>query len=395
MNATAMPRSIVFVTGTRADYGKMEPLAQAAFEMGFDVEIFITGMHMLARYGTTKREVHARTHFKRVEFINQRHGDPMEIVLSKTVTGFSDYLEERRPDLVVIHGDRVEALAASLVCAMKYVRCAHVEGGEVSGTIDEVFRHCNSKLASYHFVSSEEAKRRVMRLGEPENTIAVIGSPELDMHSQPSGVTLADVRERYEIPFAEYGIAVFHPVTSEQDTIGPQADALTAALDASGRDFVVIMPNNDPGNEAIFAAIERLPREQFRVLPSMRFAHFSELLRNASAVVGNSSLGVREAPFLGIPSLDVGSRQSNRAHGPSIRHAAAGDRDAILGFLRDEWGRRYPSQGAFGEGNAQSRFRDVLADGAFWARDLQKSFDEGGDGGGTGGGTGADARAPG
>jgi UDP-N-acetylglucosamine 2-epimerase (hydrolysing) len=369
-----MPRRLLFVTGTRADFGKVDPLARAAQEAGFDVTFFVTGMHMLDRYGLTKLEVHRTPGVHVHEFLNQRPGDPQDLILAKTVTGFSDYVTEHRPDLVIVHGDRVEALATALVAATNYIRSAHIEGGEVSGTIDEVFRHCNTKLATCHFVSSEDAARRVMALGEPPETIHVIGSPELDFHSQASGVTMDEVRARYAIPFTDYGIAVFHPVTSEAASMAAQAEALFSTLDASGRAFVLIAPNNDPGSEAIFAAIDRLPKDRFRVLPSMRFAHFSELMKNAACMVGNSSAGVREAPFLGIPSLDVGTRQTNRAQAPSLRHAEAHDRAAIAAFLTEEWGRSYPRHTAFGEGRAADRFVAVLQDPAFWEAPLQKAF---------------------
>jgi UDP-N-acetylglucosamine 2-epimerase (hydrolysing) len=369
-----MPRRLLFVTGTRADFGKVDPLARAARDAGFDVTFFVTGMHMLDRYGLTKLEVHRTPGVHVHEFLNQREGDPQDLILAKTVTGFSDYVTEHRPDLVVVHGDRVEALATALVAATNYIRSAHIEGGEVSGTIDEVFRHCNTKLATCHFVSSEDAARRVMALGEPRETIHVIGSPELDFHSQPSGVTMAEVRDRYAIPFDDYGIAVFHPVTSEAGQMGAQAAALFGALEASGRAFVLIAPNNDPGSEAIFDVIGRLPPDRFRVLPSMRFAHFSELMKNASCMVGNSSAGVREAPFLGIPSLDIGTRQANRAQAPSIAHAEAGDRAAIAAFLAEEWGKSHPRHTAFGTGRAADRFVAVLRDQAFWEAPLQKAF---------------------
>jgi UDP-N-acetylglucosamine 2-epimerase (hydrolysing) len=331
-------------------------------------------MHLLERYGRTKLEVARVPGVAVFEFQNQREGDPQDVILAKTVTGFSDFLTEHRPVLVVVHGDRIEALACALVCATNYVRSAHVEGGEVSGTIDEVFRHCNTKLATHHFVSSEGAARRVMALGEPAGSIHVIGSPELDFHAQPSGVTLAEVRARYAIPFAEYGIAVFHPVTSEAATMGAQAAALFGTLAESGRDFVVIAPNNDPGSEAIFAVLRDLPAERFRMLPSMRFAHFSELMKNAACMVGNSSAGVREAPFLGLPSLDIGTRQTDRAASPSVASADAFDRDAILRFLAEAWGRPHAPHTAFGEGRAADRFVAVLNDPAFWARGLQKRF---------------------
>jgi UDP-N-acetylglucosamine 2-epimerase (hydrolysing) len=369
-----MTRSLLFVTGTRADFGKLEPLAVACRDAGFRIAFWVTGMHMLDRYGLTKIEVHRVPGVGVHEFLNQRPGDPQDMILAKTVLGFSDFLAEHRPDLVVVHGDRVEALAASLVAATNYVRSAHIEGGEVSGTIDEVFRHCNTKLATHHFVSSEAAKARVMAMGEDEGAIHVIGSPELDVHGAPSGVTLDEVRARYAIPWEDYGIATFHPVTSEQATMAAQARAFFGALEASGRNFVVILPNNDPGAEAIFEVISGLPDDRFRRIPSMRFAHFSELMRNARAVVGNSSAGVREAPWLGIPSLDIGSRQRNRAAAPSVHHAEAHEADRIAAFLTREWGRRHPRHPGFGEGRAADRFVAVLGDPTFWDRPLQKAF---------------------
>lgn len=369
-----MTRHLLFLTGTRADFGKLEPLAAAARDAGHRVTFFVTGMHMMERYGLTRNEVRRTPGIAVEEFENQHEGDPQDLILARTVTGFSAYVRDSTPDLIVLHGDRIEALAGALVAATNYVRSAHVEGGEVSGTIDEVFRHCNTKLCTHHFVSSKAAARRVMALGEPPETIHVIGSPELDFHARPSGVTLDDVRARYDIGFADYGIATFHPVTSEQDTIGQQAADLFGALEASGRSFVVIAPNNDPGSAAIFAVLDRLPKDRFRVLPSMRFAHFSELMKNAACMVGNSSAGVREAPFLGLPSLDVGSRQTNRAEAPSVVSCEAGERAVILDFLATHWGRPAERHQGYGKGSAAGRFAEVLARPEFWTLSLQKAF---------------------
>lgn len=366
-------KKLIFLSGTRADFGKIEPIAKAAHESGYQVIFFVTGMHMLEKYGLTKVEVHRN--FENVaEFVNQRQGDTMDTILSKTVMGFSDYVMEEKPDVVFIHGDRVEAFAGAIVCSTNYIPCVHIEGGEVSGTIDEMFRHCNTKLSSSHLVSSDNAKRRVMALGEPEERIHVIGSPELDIHLQPSGVSLDEVRERYQIEFEEYGICVFHPVTSESDTIGQQATDLFSSLDRSGREFVIIAPNNDPGSEAIFEAISSLPEKRFRVLPSMRFRHFSELMKNASAFVGNSSAGVREVPFLGIPSLNIGSRQTNRALCNELQNCRAEDDYAIQAFLRDVWGKRLGRHSGFGSGRATEKFMNLLDSGVFWNTPLQKNF---------------------
>ena len=369
-----MARKLLFVTGTRADYGKLEPLAHAAQQAGFAISFFITGMHMMRRYGETRLEVKRFPGAEFFEFVNQREGDAQDFILSKTILGFSDFVHEHRPDLVLIHGDRVEALAASIVCAMKYIPSAHIEGGEVSGTIDESIRHCNTKLCATHFVSSDAARARVLALGESPDSVYNIGSPELDTHARPSGVTIEEVKARYAIPFDDYGIAIFHPVTSEADTIGAQAQALFDRLEASGKHFVVIAPNNDPGTEDIFAVLDKLPKERFRQIPSMRFNYFSELMKNAAAMIGNSSAGVREAPFLGVPSLDVGTRQTNRASGLSITASSAFDADVIDSFLVHTWGKRCAADTTFGSGNAAGRFVDILGQGQFWVRPLQKAF---------------------
>ena len=365
---------LLFVTGTRADYGKIEPLAKAAIQNGFDVTFFVTGMHMMESYGLTKIEVKRLPRAIVHEFVNQRAGDPQDVILAKTMLGFSDFIVEEKPDLVLIHGDRVEALACALVCATNYVKCAHIEGGEVSGTIDEILRHCNSKLAYCHFVSSKTAGKRVQTLGESIGSIHVIGSPELDIHGQPSGFLLQDVLDHYEISQADYGICIMHPVTSEADNMGQQASDLFSALQQSDKFFIVIKPNNDPGSERILSVINSLPEAQFKVIPSIQFERFSELLRNAACIVGNSSAGVREAPFLGIPSLDVGSRQTDRAFSASITKIPAHNTDGIFNFIKTDWQKRYHQQTEFGDGTATQKFVELLKSREFWQHSMQKQF---------------------
>jgi UDP-N-acetylglucosamine 2-epimerase (hydrolysing) len=170
---------------------------------------------------------------------------------------------------------------------------------------------------------------------------------------------------------------IFHPVTSEVDTIGAQARSLFGALEASGKNFVVIAPNNDPGTEDIFAVLEKLPSERFRLIPSMRFNYFSELMKNAAVMVGNSSAGVREAPFLGLPSLDVGTRQSARAQGPSITGCSAFDVAVITEFLTLRWGHSHATDPLFGDGQASKSFARLIQVPAFWSSALQKGFGEG------------------
>jgi len=369
-------RKLLFVTGTRADFGKIEPLAKSAQKSGYQISFFITGMHMMKRYGPTNIEVKRFKNAEFYEFVNQREEDPLDLVLSKTILGFSDFIHEHKPDLVIIHGDRIEALAASIVCSVNYIRSAHIEGGEVSGTIDESFRHCNTKLCISHFVSNEEAKNRVLALGEPEKNIFVIGSPELDSHAQDSGVTFDDVKKRYGIPFSDFGIVIFHSVTSEVDSIAMQAESLFTRLEESNKNFVVIAPNNDPGTNSIIGRINRLPTSRFRILPSMRFNYFSELMKNSSVIIGNSSVGVREAPFLGIPSLDIGTRQNGRAFTDSIHKCNANEKEKIKDFIQNQWGKKYKFEGNFGSGDSSQKFIDILKMDSFWKMEVQKKFTE-------------------
>jgi len=343
---------------------------------GFEVSFFVTGMHMMHSYGLTKLEVQRLPDVTVHEFLNQRPGDPQDVILAKTMLGFSDFVVENKPDLVLVHGDRVEAMACALVCATNYIKCAHIEGGEVSGTIDEVFRHCNSKLAYCHFVSSEAAGKRVRALGEAGEAVHVIGSPELDFHAKPSGFTIKEVRTHYQIDQPDFGICILHPVTSEINIMGQQAFDLFEALKSSGKYFVVIRPNNDPGSAEIITVIDALPTTHFKVIPSMSFGRFSELLKNAACIVGNSSAGVREAPFLGVSSLDVGSRQADRAFGASITKVDAGDTDEIAQFLQQNWCSRHPRQTAFGTGNATQKFINIIKSDAFWRRSMQKYFND-------------------
>lgn len=367
-------KKLLFITGTRADFGKLAPLAASAIKANFEVTFFITGMHMMKRYGETRLEVKKFKGSSFFEFVNQKEGDSQDFILSKTILGLSDFLHEHIPDLVIIHGDRIEAFAASIVCGLNYIPSAHIEGGEVSGTIDEVIRHCNTKLCHTHFVSSYDALKRVHALGEPLNRIFIIGSPELDVHRKPSGVSIDEVKSYYEINFDDYGIVVFHPVTSELETLESQVKTIFTALKKTNRNYVVIAPNNDPGTDKIFKTINTLPNERFRVIPSMRFNYFSELMKNASIMLGNSSAGVREAPFIGIKSIDIGSRQNNRSQANSVITCQVNNLNKLKILINENWGKKVNSDSSFGEGLAADKFLEVISNPNFWNIRMQKEF---------------------
>ena len=369
------PKKIVFVTGTRADFGKLKSLMQIIQDdVNFELHVFVTGMHMLAKYGYTCEEVE-NAKFKNIhKFINQNVSDGMDHVLAKSILGLSDYVREINPDMIVVHGDRVEALAGATVGALNNVLTGHIEGGEVSGTIDELIRHAVTKLSHAHFVTNQQAELRLLQLGERGDVTHIIGSPDIDVMNSDSLPSLADVKNRYEINFEDYGVLIFHPVTTELDSLQTHIDVLIKALINSKKNFVVIYPNNDHGSEIIFNAYEQLANNiNFRVFPSMRFEHFLQLLKNAKFMIGNSSAGVREAPHFGVPTVNLGSRQNNRVSLPSIINIDF-DLDSIGQAIQDLEMQSYEKAKIFGDGNSAEKFYKILSNKKFWTIAKQKFF---------------------
>jgi len=369
-------KKLLFITGTRADFGKLEPLASSAKLAGFKIYFFVTGMHLLEKYGLTSIEVSRMKNITRFEFINQMEGDPQDKILSRTITGISEYVSRLKPELVLIHGDRIEAVAASLVCATNNIRSAHIEGGEVSGTIDEVYRHCNTKLCTVHFVSSKSAKNRVTKLGEHPDRVFILGSPELDSHIARNIIPLNEVLNYYDIEWDNYGIFIFHSVTSELEGLKKEIQICCDSLKKIKKNFVVISPNNDPGCEIIFKAIRKLPRSHFKQIPSMRFSYFSSLLKHSQIIIGNSSAGVREAPFLGVPSINIGSRQFRRGQAKSIKNVDVFKNNNLGKVVETLWGKRFPTDNSFGNGQSAKKFTKILKNKKIWELNLQKTFFE-------------------
>nr|WP_206513225.1 UDP-N-acetylglucosamine 2-epimerase [Vibrio alfacsensis] len=158
----------------------------------------------------------------------------MDIVLSKTIQGLSDYVQDLKPDMIVVHGDRVEALAGAIVGSLNNILVAHIEGGEVSGTIDELIRHSVSKMSHLHFVSNDFARKRLIQLGECESSIFVIGSPDLDIMKSKELPSLLDVKDRYDIDFDKYSILMYHPVTTALNELGENIHEVVSGVIDSG-----------------------------------------------------------------------------------------------------------------------------------------------------------------
>ncbi|PZP55563.1 MAG: UDP-N-acetylglucosamine 2-epimerase (hydrolyzing) [Micavibrio aeruginosavorus] len=369
-------RNILFLTGTRADFGKLLPLIQAVeAHPDLNCRIFCTGMHQLKLYGNTANEV-MKYNFSHVHhYINQRIGEPMEMILANTISGLSRYIEEHPCDMIVVHGDRVEALAGAIVGMIKNVIVSHIEGGERSGTVDEMLRHAVSKLSHYHFVANEEAAARVRQMGEVPEKVYVIGSPDIDVMRSANLPALDTVKEYYEIDFNSYAIAMFHPVTTEQDQMEENAEKFVQALLEDNHNYVVIYPNNDEGTGYILDAYKRLENnERFRIYPSIKFERFLVLLKNAQFCIGNSSAGMREAPFYAIPTVNIGTRQQNRFIHSSIINCGYETNDILDAIASTKTIGRSDVSSYFGKGDSADGFMKAIAAPSFWQTKSQKQF---------------------
>lgn len=368
-------KRIVFLTGTRADFGKLKSLIEVTSKsQEYDVHIFATGMHINSRYGRTVDEIFKCGYKNIYMFVNQSDFDTMDRVLAKTIMGFSDYIKEIMPDLIVIHGDRVEALAGAIVGALNNILVAHIEGGEVSGTVDELIRHAVTKLSHAHFVGNDIARKRILQMGECSGSIFVIGSPDIDIMSSKDLPSIDSVKENYGIKFRDYAILLFHPVTTEISRLKQHIKEVVDAVLDPRHNYIVIYPNNDLGSNIIFEEYVRLEgNERIKIFPSIRFEYFLVLIKNARFVLGNSSAGVIEAPYYCVPAVNIGTRQHRRVLHDKVINCSY-DRDEILDAIERASSMKFEKVAYFGDGESDRKFYDVLAGEEFWKISKQKHF---------------------
>ena len=374
-----MKKKIIFLTGTRADFGKMRSIIlELQNSKKFDVEVFVTGMHLLRSYGLSVNEIKKVGIKKIYTFLNQKdksYNRKMDITLSKTVNGFSEFINRKKPDLIVVHGDRLEALAGAIVGAFNNILTAHIEGGELSGTVDNSIRHAVSKLSHLHFVSNSLYKKRLIQLGEVKKSIFVIGSPDIDIMISKKLPSISKVKRQYNINFREYSILIFHPVTTELEETLRQTKILLNAIKTSKKNFVVIYPNNDPGSKIIINQYKKLKKnKRLKIFRTMRLTYFLTLFKNTSYIIGNSSAGIREAPFYGVPAINIGTRQNNRFRYRSVINIRF-NKNLILKTMKSLKNKKKLKKiNHFGKGKSSLEFNKIISKSGFWKTKIQKSF---------------------
>ncbi len=371
-------RKLVFLTGTRAEYGKMKSLIKKVEESeNFDVYLFITGMHMLPKYGMTFREIEKSNHKAQLyNFKNQTNETKMDITLSNTILGFSNFVNEIKPDMIIIHGDRIEALAGAIVGALNNILVSHIEGGEISGTIDELIRHSITKLSHVHFVANDEAKKRVIQMGEENASIFTIGSPDVDIMVSKKLPTFKELKDRYKIKYEEYSIFIYHSVVTDLKNLKRNISTVLEALIESKKNYVVIYPNNDEGSSTIIDAYNILKNNnKFMIFPSIRFEYFLVLLKNSKFIIGNSSIGVRGANVYGVVSVNIGTRQNNRNKfaGNGVMNVNE-DKIEIIDKINSINVEKINPNYYFGDGKSSNKFLNIICDEKVWNIPHQKIF---------------------
>ena len=322
-------RKICFFTSTRADYGIMSRLMRkVADSSDCELQIIATNMHLSPEYGLTYKEIEADGFHinKKVEMMlssDTRNG----IVKSMGVAllGFADAIDDLKPNIAVILGDRYEMLAAAEACLIYRLPIAHIGGGDVTeGAFDDGIRHSISKLSHLHFASTDAARQRIIQMGEhPDRVFNFGGLANDNILNEP----IMD-REKLEqsLDFKlnkDFLLVTFHPVTLEENTAAQQSAYLLEALESYLKCFKIIftMPNSDSDSRVIAdqinAFVQKHPEDSMAVVSLGKKRYYSAL-KYCAAVIGNSSSGVYEAPSFHVPTLNIGDRQKGRLRGESV-----------------------------------------------------------------------------
>jgi UDP-N-acetylglucosamine 2-epimerase (hydrolysing) len=370
-----MKKKILFVTCTRADYGKLKSLIiKIQKNNSFISKVFVSGLHNMKRYGLTYGEIVKDKINGIYRYSNQTENMRMDEILMSTMRGFSSFLIRYKPDLVIVHGDRIEPLACALSSLLNNYLVAHIEGGEVSGTVDEMLRHSISKISHLHLVSNKMARKRLIQMGENKRYIFEVGSPDVDLILSKNLPKIESARKRYNIRFNNFGIAIIHPVTTNIKNLERETKIFFSALVKTNLNYIIIFPNNDLGSEIILEEIYKLKNNsKFRIFQSIRFEHYLTLLKNSRFVIGNSSSGIMQAPYYGITTINIGTRQSNRLKTKLIKNIFFNEKKIIktIDQIKD---RKIIKRKFFGEGNSAKKIEKLLLSNKIWNISKQKNF---------------------
>ena len=367
-------RTICVVLVDRANYGRLKPVMQAIKEHDeLELQVLAAGTMVLERFDLPVNIVRADKFDVHGEIYIELEGST-PVTMAKSVgfavVEFASEFQRLKPDFVLLIGDRYEMLAAAIAAAYMNLCTAHIQGGEVSGSIDESARHAISKFANYHFPSTQRSAEYLVKMGERPDTVLAIGCPSSDIARQldrrldsdivnvrGSGISL-DLNEPYLL-------VVFHPTTTEYGGERKQMEEILSALDQVGMPTLMLWPNIDAGADHISKAI-RVARDNtktkwLRTVTNLPPEDYLRVLAGATAAVGNSSSFVRDASYFGTPVVLVGRRQEGREADVHVKRSEPISA-SVLSTLRAqlEHGRYEPST-LYGNGDVSSAVANALA----------------------------------
>lgn len=363
-------RHIAVLTGKRGGYGAMKPMLRAIdTDPLLRLSLIVTDQHVNPRFGATATEVARDFRIAAAVDMEQADGSPVARgrALGLCLNRMPDVLDELRPDILVLYGDRGEVLATAIAAIHLGIPIAHIQGGDLSGNVDELMRHAMTKLSHLHFPSTAESAERIRSMGEEEWRIHVAGDNHVDPIVAGDYSDERTVRQRYGIAEGERPIVVLqHPETTRRRDHYADMRALLEAVLERGHRTIIVYPCSDQGYDEIVRAIREVKSHPgVSVHQNIDAPDFWGLLAIAGAMVGNSSAGLIETPYFKLPAINVGQRQLGRAHAENVIHCDA-DRQSVAGALATALGdSRFRERVAhcsrpFGDGFAWQRVVEVL-----------------------------------
>jgi GDP/UDP-N,N'-diacetylbacillosamine 2-epimerase (hydrolysing) len=369
-----MSRKICVVTGTRAEYGCLRWVMEGIHKTaGLRLQLIATGMHLSPEFGLTYREIEKDGfHIDRKVEMLLSSDSPTGLAKSMGLglIGFGEALEEEKPDLVLVLGDRFEIFSAVAAAMVARIPVAHLHGGEATeGVIDEAIRHSITKMSHLHFVAAEEYRKRVIQLGEHPDRVFLVGGLGIDAIKKLKLLDRPALEKSLGFQLAPRNLLVtFHPTTLEKSTSSQQMTELLAALEPlADTHLIFTMPNADTDGRVLFDMVERFVADHAnaRAYTSLGQLRYLSCIRHVDGVVGNSSSGLVEAPSFAKGTINIGDRQRGRLKAGSVIDCAP-ERAAIAAALELMYSPEFKAKlgivrNPYGEGGASERVVETLA----------------------------------
>jgi len=377
-------RKILYITGTRADYGLMRfLLSEINKNPKLDLEIVATGMHLMEEFGSTISEIR-KDGFK-VHEIKAVYGEDNKLSMAKFIGEFiqllSDKIEYIKPDIILLLGDRAEMLAGAIVGTYLSIPVAHIHGGDVTSTVDDNARHAITKLAHIHFPATEMSADRIIKMSEDSWRVYNVGSPAIDSLLNEDYLTPDRLATKYGLNISEPVLMVVqHPVTMEYEDSAIQIRETLDSVKELGYQTIVVYPNSDAGGRLIIKAIEDYEKYPFiKVFKSLPHQDYVSLMKYSQVIIGNSSSGIIEAPFFHLPAVNIGTRQKGRDMGINVLNVGYNKKEikeAIKKALFDEYfkGKVKESMSLYGEGRSSEKIIEILLNQRIGEALLQKNL---------------------